>query len=134
HREVGIDELVLSRQVQPDLKQFERIRSLIVEKRKHLGVLNAPTRGQPLDGTSYEPSRRTERIRMVDDARTHIGDRFEPSMRMHGKTRDTITVIHVPAVDAREVCTDLASLERRGRTEFCVADRIRVEVMSAEQE
>ena len=48
HREVRVDELVLGRQVQPDLEQLEWIPAVAVEQREHLRVLNAATRGEPL--------------------------------------------------------------------------------------
>ena len=44
HREVRVDELVVGRQVQPDLEELERVRRLAVEQREHLGVHDARAR------------------------------------------------------------------------------------------
>ena len=56
HREVRLDELVLGRQVQPDLEQLERVRLLGVEQREHLRVDDAAAGGEPLHVAAPEPA------------------------------------------------------------------------------
>ena len=60
HGEVGRDQLVAGRQVQPDLEELERVGAVGVEEREHLAVDHAATGGEPLGVALAEPGGRTE--------------------------------------------------------------------------
>ena len=60
HREVRLGHLVGGRQVQPDLEQLERVRTVSIEQGEHLGVDDAAAGGQPLHVTASEPRGRAE--------------------------------------------------------------------------
>ena len=68
HREVRLHQLVLPRQVQPDLEQLERIGRRRVEQRKHLGVHDSLARREPLHVTRRRTRRGAERIGVIDEA------------------------------------------------------------------
>ena len=134
HREVRRGELVLARQVQPDLKQLQRVRPVAIEQREHLRVDDASTRRQPLHVAHPEPRRRAERIRMVDVALADDGHRLEPAVRVLWKPGDHVTVIHPPAVAVLEILSDVMPGERSRRSTLIVALRIEIDVVDAEQE
>ena len=134
HREVRVDELVLGGQVQPDLEQLERVRRVALDQREGLGVHDARACGQPLHVAPSEPGRRPERVRVVDQAPPDERDGLEATVRVLGKPRDLLPVVHAPPVDALEVLAHLSTLERRVRSQHLVAGRIGVVVVHAEQE
>ena len=134
HREVRVDTLVGRGQVEPDLEQLDGIRLLVVEQREHLAVDDAVAGGEPLHVTVAEAGRCTERIRVIDEAAAHEGDRLEPAMRMLREARDIAAVVHAPTVAAGEVLTEVAAVERGVGAEPSVAARIRVVVVHTEQE
>ena len=134
HREMRRRHLRRCRQVEPDLEEFQRVGPRVVEQRKHLRVHDAATRGQPLHIAAAIARRRAERIRMVDETLAHDRDRLESAMRVGGKARHRLAVVHAPAIRATEVLADRAAGERGVRTKTSVAARIGVIVVDAEQE
>src|SRR3546814_6109329 len=68
HGEVRLGELVLGRQVHPDLEQLERVRPLGVEQGEHLRVDDALAGCQPLRVAPSEAGRGAERVGGVDQA------------------------------------------------------------------
>ena len=58
HGEVRINHLIFGWQVEPNLKQLQRIVCVAFHKREHLGVDNAPAGGEPLYIASPKSSRR----------------------------------------------------------------------------
>ena len=81
-----------------------------------------------------EARRRAQRVRVVDEALAHEGDRLESTVRVLGESRHHAAVVHAPAVAAREVHAQIARLQGRGRPEVLVGRRIAVEVVDAEEE
>ncbi len=134
HREVRLGELVVRRQVEPNLEELDRIRGGPVEQREHLGVHDAASRGQPLRVARSEARRRPERIGVVDVPAPREGHSLEPAVGMRGESRHGPPVVHAPAVLAGEVLAELAPGERRGRPQALVAGGIRVVVVHAEEE
>ena len=59
HREVRWHHLVFGRQIQPDLKQFQRVRPGCVDQWKHFGMHDARACRDPLHIAAAEASRRT---------------------------------------------------------------------------
>src|SRR5207247_22331 len=98
-------QLVGARQVEPDLKELDRIRFLAFEERKHFRVDDAAPRGEPLDVARAETRRRAERVRMIDVAASRNGHRFETAMRMLRKPRHDGAVVHPKAGLDLEVLT-----------------------------
>src|SRR6185295_20366442 len=90
-------------QVEPDLKELEWIRCAVIEQRKHLRMHDAAAGGEPLHVAMPVTRGRAERIGMIDEPLAHDGDGLEAAMRMRGKARHCIAVIHAPAVLATEV-------------------------------
>ena len=134
HGEVRLDQLVLGREVQPDLEELGRIGRVAVEERERLRVDDAAAGGEPLDVAAPEPRRRAQRIGVVDHAPAHVGDGLEPAVRMLGEARHVAAVVHPPAVDAGEVLAEVTPVERRRGAEVDVAGGILVDVVYAEQE
>ena len=90
--------------------------------------------GEPLHVTVAEAGRCTERIRVIDEAAAHEGDRLEASMRMLREARHIAAVVHAPTVAPGEVLTELATVERGVGAEPSVAAWIRVVVVHTEEE
>ena len=111
----GVDELVLGRQVEPDLEQLERVRLLGVEQREHLRVDDAAAGGEPLHVAPPEAGRGAERVGVVDEALAHVGDGLEAAVRVVREPGHVAPVVHAPAVDALEVHPEVAPLERHRR-------------------
>ena len=82
HREVGISELRLRGQVQPDLEKLERVRRVVVEQREHLRVHDAATGREPLGIARAEARRGAQRVGVVDEAAPHVRDRLEAAVRV----------------------------------------------------
>ena len=74
-----------------------------IAQRKHLGVDDAPTGGEPLHVAAAEARRRAERVGMIDEALAHDRHGLEAAMRMLRKPGHDVAVVHAPAVLALEV-------------------------------
>lgn len=70
---------------------------------------------------------------MIHEPRTNDAYRFEPPMRMPGKSRYRITVIHTPAIASREIAADLPASQALGDSLFSIADGVGVIVVHTEQ-
>ena len=66
-------------------------------------MLDPATSGHPLRVALSITSSRTDRIRVIDKALVHNGDRFKTTMRMNGKTWHFSAVIHTPAIYAVKI-------------------------------
>ncbi len=107
--------------------------SWLVE-RKHLRVLDAAARREPLHVAVAEARGGAQRVGVIDDAVANQRDRLEAPMRMARKARHRVAVIHAPAILALEVLADIAARERGGRTLLGIASRVGVLVIDTEQE
>jgi hypothetical protein len=134
HREVGVDHLVGSRQVHPDLEQFEGVGLLVVEQREHLGVLDPAARGHPLNVTFAVAGGRSERVGVVDESASDEGDRLESAVRMLGEAGHAGAVVHPPSVRRIEVAAEGPAVERGIGAQPAVRSGVRVEMVHAEQE
>ena len=61
-------------------------------------MLNSFTSSHPLDVSKAETTCSTQRIGMIDKSFGNNGHRFEAAMRMGGKPRNALPVIHTPAL------------------------------------
>jgi hypothetical protein len=134
HGEVGLDELVGRREVEPDLEQLERVGAVTIEQGEHLGVHDPPAGGEPLHVTPAEPGRGPHGVGVVDDAGPHVGHGLEAPVGVAREPRHHPAVVHVPPVDAGEVLAEVAAIEGSGRAQFVGAGRVVVAVVGAEQE
>jgi hypothetical protein len=134
HREVWGHELVVARQVEPDLEELERVGLVPVEQGEHLGVDDALPGGHPLDVTAAVAGGRAQGVGVVHEPTTHERDGLEAAVWVLREAGDRAPVVHPPAVDAREVHPEVAAVERRARPGHGVARRVDVEVVHAEQE
>ena len=127
HREVGVDQLVLAGQVQPDLEQLERVVGLLLDQGEHLGVDDAAAGGQPLDVAPAEAGGGAEGVGVVDVAPADIGHRLEAAVGVLGEAGHDQAVVHAPAVLAREVHAEVPPVERglRGHALVAGGDRRR---------
>src|SRR3982750_1123054 len=82
HREVRCDELVLARQIEPDLEELDRVRLALLEQREHPRMDDAAPRGEPLHVATSEASGGTEGIRVIDVTAPRDRHRFETAMRV----------------------------------------------------
>jgi hypothetical protein len=90
---------------------------------------------QPLHVAHAVTGLGTRRIGMIDEAALDDRDRLEAAMRMCGKSRHGVAVVHVPAIPAGEVLPDVAAGQRCARRpHFGVARRVGVAMVDAEQE
>ena len=121
-------------QVHPNLKQLERVRRVLVHEREHLRVDDAAPRRHPLHVAGAEACGGAERVRVVDEAAPHDGDRLEAAMGMLREAGHHVAVVHAPAVLALEVHPDPAPGKGRRRSHLRVAERIGVVMMDAEEE
>jgi hypothetical protein len=71
---------------------------------------------------------------VIDEAAPHDGDGFEAPMGMLWETGDHVTVIHVPAIFAGKVLTDVAPSQGRHGPEVGIAEWVVIFVVRAEQE
>ncbi len=133
HRKVRRGHFIFRGQVEPDLKQFGRVVRVFLNEWKHFGMHDTPTRRHPLHITLAEPGGRAQRITVIDESLARDRDGLKSTVRMLGKTGDTIAVVHTPAVFARKIIADLTPAERRARGHVFVPGRIRVIVMDAKQ-
>ena len=134
HREVRLDELVLAREVQPDLEELDGVGLALLEEREHLGVDDPSARGQPLDVAAPEARRGAERVGVIDVAAARDRDRLEPAVRVLREPGYDAAVVHPPAVLALEVLPEVATGERGRRPHALVARGVGVVVVDAEQE
>jgi hypothetical protein len=111
HGKVGIGELILRRQVQPDLKQLERVRRRALEQGKHFGVHDALAGREPLYVARPVTRRGAEGIGVIDEAAPGDRNGFEAAMRVLREARDDVAVVHAPAVDSLEIHADVATGE-----------------------
>ena len=88
HREVRLDELVLGRQVEPDLEQLERVRPVA---RRPAGTSRSARCPPPAVSHCTSPRAEAgggaERVGVVDRAPAHEGDRLEATVRVLGEAR-----------------------------------------------
>ncbi len=70
---------------------------------------------------------------MIDEPPPHDRHRLEAAVRVLGKARHHIAVVHAPTVFALEVAADVAAGERGGGTERVIPRGVRVVVMHAEE-
>ncbi|MNV71398.1 hypothetical protein D3C71_1644140 [compost metagenome] len=72
---------------------------------------------------------------MIDQALAHQRDGFETAVRVAGKARHAVAVVHAPAVLAAEVAAHLPAFElHRLHAHAAVAGRVAVVMVGAEQE
>lgn len=112
HRKVRGSQLANPRQVEPNLKQLNRIVRLLVQERKHLGVLHPSTRRHPLHIALPISSGRADRICMIDKALANNGDGLKPAMRMHGKAGHDFAMIHAKAVLYGKILPQVATFKK----------------------
>jgi len=93
---------------------------------------DAASRRHPLQIAFPEPCASAQGVGMIDEAMT--GDRYclETTMRVLGKARHPVAVIHAPTVLATEILTDITSSQARLRSHFFIPRRIGVIVVNAE--
>jgi len=80
-----------------------------------------------------EAGRRPQGVGVIDEPPTDDGDGLESPMRVLGKARNHLTVVHAPALASLEILTEVASRQRRGRSQLFVAGRVGIIVVHAEQ-
>ena len=135
HGEVRCHHLVARGQVQPDLEQLQRVGRSGVQQREHLRMHDAFARREPLHITVAKTGGGTEGVGMVDTPLAHHGHGFKTPVRVAGKTRHRVAVVHAPAVLAAEVRTQLAARQQGFvHGHVAVALRVGVVVVRAEQE
>ena len=134
HGEVRFDHLVAGRQVQPDLKQLQRIGRIGVEQRKHFGVHDARACGHPLHITTAKARGSTQRIGVVNQALAHQRDGFKPPVRVTGKARHVLAVVHGKAIFVAEITAHGPVLQlHRLHAHAAVTGRVGIVVVSTEQ-
>lgn len=135
HGEVRLNHLVLRRQVEPDLKQFEGIVVILSQERKHLRVLDAAACGHPLHVAFTIAAGGAHGIGMVHIPLPDNRDGLKPPVRVDGKARDLLAMIHAEPVLRREVLADVSPLQMlRIGSQAGHSPRIVVMVMDAEDE
>lgn len=85
HRECRGGPLIGRRQIQPDLKQLEGVGFVTVQQREHLRVDDAIACRHPLHIAVTKSGGCSERVGMVDQPMSDVGDRLEAPVRMLGK-------------------------------------------------
>lgn len=134
HREVWRDSFVRTRQIQPDLKELDRIRPILTHEREHLRVLDAIARGEPLHVANAVASGGAHRIGVIEQTTPHHSDGLEAAMWMGRKARHLPAVVHAPSVEPLEVVSDTTAVQRGRGPEPAIARWVSVVVMGAEEE
>ncbi len=117
-----------------NLKQLEGIGLVTMDERKHLAVLDATARGEPLNVAVTEARGGAKRIRVIDEPATDQRDRLEPPVRMAREAGHHIAVVHAPTVFTLEILADVAAGKRCRGAHALVAGGVGVLVVDAEQE
>jgi hypothetical protein len=116
------------------LKQLDRVGLVAVQQGEHLRVEDAGSGGKPLHVAVAEARRGAERVGVVDEALARERHRLEATMRVLGKARHAVTVVHAPPVFALEVHAQVAACERGARRAEAVGGgRVVVAVVDAEE-
>lgn len=154
---MGLGELVGSRQIEPDLEEFQRVRPVLIEQRHHFGVLDAAARGEPLGNTGESANQRKKRtltrlrvraaaavtghrahgVMVVYLALCDNGDRLKATVRVRGEAGHAASaVIHAEAVLDREIRANVAAGQQRrvGHGHAGVASWKVIFVVHAEEE
>ena len=97
---------------------------MLVEDREHLRMECASPGGEPLNIAPTVPSRRAERIRMIDEALADDGDGLEPAVRVRREPGNDGAVVNPPTCLTFEVLPKVPSGERRRRPHLLVPRRI----------
>src|SRR4051812_41711577 len=95
---------------------------------------DAGASSQPLHVPAAETRRCTERIRVVDEALTDDGHRFEAAVGVLRKTRHDLPVVHAEAVLPPEILAEYTARQRHGWPEALVSGGVRIVVVDAKQE
>ena len=129
HDERRFGHFALTRQIQPNLEKSRRVFFIRMNQRKHLAVNHAFSRRHPLQVTFSVPTGVAQGIRVVDDTIQSRGDRFKPAMRVLGKARNFISVIH----SVRCGWVEVRAVASSRRFHSAIARRILVFVVDAKE-
>src|SRR5690625_223030 len=91
-----------------------------MHERKHLGVLDAFARGEPLHIAVAVTRRRTKRICVIDITFAHNAHGFKTAVRVRGKTRHLVAMIRMAYVSWRQGAW-FSAVRVRGKTRHLVA-------------
>ena len=133
HGEVGLDHLLRTREVEPDLKEFGGIAAILMDEGKHLSMHDPSSRRHPLRIPGPEAGGGPERIAVIDETLLSHGDGLEPSVGMLRKSGHRCPVIHRPPLFRAEIHPQLPVSKRGVRAHGSIAHRVEVAVVSAKQ-
>ena len=127
-------EFVGCRQIQPYLEQLYGIVSIPLQQWEHFCMQYAFSGCEPLNVAFAIPSGAPERIRMIKEPMPDDCHRLKPAMRVLGKSRNGLTVVHAPAILSGKILSEIAAGQRYCGAEIFVSSREIVPVVYAEKE
>ena len=125
--------LVFFGQVEPQLKQLQRIVMLGRQQWKHLRVLHARTRGEPLHITFAIAATGSARIKMVGIALFHYGHGFKTCVRMGRKAWHGVTVVHAKWCLGLKILSPIHRAIDGNRRHVGIARRIGIKMVARKQ-
>ena len=129
HHKSGLNHLIRTRQVQPNLKQLQRVRLVVVFQREHLAVNDTRARRHVLQIPIPVPPGVPVRVAVIDRSFHHRRYRLESSMRVLREAGNLVAVVH----SVRLFGVKVSAVPAPRRLQFRVAGRVEIFVVDAEQ-
>src|SRR6187551_3022403 len=120
-------------QVQPDLKQLQRIVLFFIQQRKHFTVLYAFASSHPLHIAKAKTTCCSQRIGMINQSFCNNRYSFKATVWVSRKPGHLFTMIHAPFLVWCEVLSNVAPGKRYRWAHYIIAFRIKVFVMNTKE-
>ena len=120
-------------QVEPDLKQLQRIGFVGVHQRKHLAVHDALAGCEPLHIAVAKTCGCPQRVAVVYQTLTGDGHGLKTPVRVRREAGNGVTVVHAPAILAGKVLADAPPGQRCRRSHGGIPQRVGIVVVHTKQ-
>ena len=104
-----ISKLIFLWKIEPDLKKLQRVGLVLINQRKHLGMLTPFARRQPLHIPLTVTPFGSKTVKMIHKSFRNNGNRFKPAMRVYRKSRNFLAVIHPVSIFNYKITANISA-------------------------